>query len=83
MGSNAEVLRTRRMLTPKHATLGCGRLTLIDVRGIGLLARLGSLLLVARGSSLLAGLLLLSGSFGSGGLGGGFLLGGGFGRHFG
>ena len=71
------------MLTPKHATLGCGRLTLIDVRGIGLLARLGSLLLVARGSSLLAGLLLLSGSFGSGGLGGGFLLGGGFGRHFG
>jgi hypothetical protein len=57
-------------------------LTFVDVGGVGLLARLGALLLVTRGSGLLAGLLLLGGGLGSGSLGGGLLLSGGFGRHF-
>ena len=48
------------------------RLTLVDVRGVGLLSGLGALLLVARWSgSLLAGLLLLSRSFASWCLAGG------------
>lgn len=55
----------------------CIQLTLVDVGGVGLLAGLGPLLLVARRGSLLAGILLL-GSLGSGsrGLGGGLLLSG-------
>jgi hypothetical protein len=58
------------------------RLTLVDVGGVGLLARLAALLLLARGGSLLAGILLLNGSLGgSRGLGGGLLVSG-FGRHF-
>lgn len=60
-------------------------LTLVDVRGVGLLPGLSTLLLVAggSGSSLLAGFLLLSGSLAaSRGLatGAGLLLSG-FGRH--
>jgi len=56
---------------------------LVDVGGVGLLAGLGALLLVARGSSLLSSILLLGGlGGGSGGLGGGLLVGG-LGRHFG
>lgn len=59
------------------------RLTLVDVGGVCLLAGLGALLLLARSSGLLAGILLLRGLGGSGGgLGGGGLLVGGFGRHF-
>src|SRR5258708_38414555 len=46
-------------------------LPFVDVGGVGLLARLGALLLVTRGSGLLAGLLLLGGGLGSGGLGSG------------
>ena len=47
-------------------------LTLVDVRGVGLLSGLGALLLVARWSgSLLASLLLLSRSFASWCLAGG------------
>lgn len=61
--------------------MGIG-LTFVDVGGVGLLARLGALLLVARGGSLLAGLLLLGGGLGSGGLGGGLLLSCSFGCHF-
>jgi hypothetical protein len=59
------------------------RLTLVDVGAISLLAGLGALLLVARRSGLLAGILLL-GSLGSGGgsLGGGLLVSG-LGRHVG
>ena len=56
---------------------------LVDVGGVGLLAGLGALLLVARGSGgLLASLLLLSGSLAGRGLaaGGGSLLG--LGGHF-
>ena len=64
--------------------VGAGKLTLVDVRGVGLLPGLGALLLVARGSGrLLASLLLLGGCLTGRGLaaGGGCLLG--FGRHFG
>jgi hypothetical protein len=53
-------------------------LTLVDVRGVGLLSGLGALLLVAGGSGgLLASLLLLGGCLSSRGLaaGGGSLLG--------
>jgi hypothetical protein len=55
-----------------------GRLTLVNVRGVGLLSGLGALLLVAGGSGgLLASLLLLGGCLSSRGLaaGGGSLLG--------
>lgn len=46
--------------------------TLVDVGGVGLLSRLGALLLLARwGGSLLAGLLLLGGSLASWCLAGG------------
>lgn len=49
----------------------------VDVRRVGLLAGLGALLLVARGGSLLASILLLRSLGGSGGgLGGGLLVGG-------
>jgi hypothetical protein len=61
-----------------------GKLTLVDVGGVGLLPGLGALLLVAGGSgSLLASLLLLSGRLAGRGLaaGGGSLLG--LGGHFG
>lgn len=62
----------------------CHKLTLVDVRGVGLLAGLGALLLVTRSSSLLAGILLLGGLGGSSrGLGGSGLLVSGLGRHFG
>ena len=57
-------------------------LTFVDVGGVGLLARLGALLLVTRGSGLLAGLLLLGGGLGSGSLGGGLLLSSCFWCHF-
>lgn len=68
------VMCTRREGT-RHGKLE--RLTLVDVRRVGLLARLGALLLVARSSGLLAGILLLRGLGGSGrGLGGGLLVGG-------
>lgn len=57
-------------------------LTLVNVGGVGLLARLGALLLVARSGGLLAGILLLGGLGGSGrGLGGRLLVGG-LGGHF-
>ena len=59
------------------------QLTLVDVGGVGLLASLGALLLVARSGGLLAGILLLrSLGGGGGGLGGGLLVCG-LGRHFG
>ncbi len=61
-----------------------GKLTLVDVGGVGLLPGLGALLLVTRGrGGLLASLLLLSGSLASRGLaaGGGSLLG--LGGHIG
>jgi hypothetical protein len=55
---------------------------LVDVGGVGLLAGLGPLLLVARGRGLLASILLLRGlGGGSRGLGGGLLVSG-FGGHF-
>lgn len=55
---------------------------LVNVGGVGLLARLGALLLVARSGGLLAGILLLGGLGGSGrGLGGRLLVGG-LGGHF-
>jgi len=58
-------------------------LTLVNVGGVCLLARLGALLLVTGGSSLLAGILLLGSlGSGSGGLGGRLLVSG-LGRHFG
>ena len=60
-----------------------GKLTLVDVGGVGLLPGLGALLLLARGrGGLLASLLLLSGSLAGRGLaaGSGSLLGT-FGRH--
>ncbi len=59
------------------------QLTLVDVRGVGLLAGLGALLLVTRRGGLLASILLLLGSLGgsSRGLGGGLLVGG-LGGHF-
>ena len=58
-----------------------GKQTLVDVRRVSLLARLGALLLVTRGGSLLAGILLLRGLGGSSGSLGGGLLVGSFGRH--
>lgn len=58
-------------------------LTLVDVRRVRLLARLGALLLVTAGGSLLAGILLLRGLRRRGGSLGGGLLVGGLGRHFG
>lgn len=58
------------------------KLTLVDVGGVGLLAGLGALLLVAGSGSLLAGLLLLGGGLGSGSLGGGLLLSSCFWCHF-
>lgn len=55
---------------------------LVDVGGVGLLARLGALLLVASGRGLLAGILLLRSLLRSGrSLGSGGLLVGSFGRH--
>ena len=58
------------------------QLTLVDVGGVGLLTRLGALLLLTGGGGLLAGILLLRGLGGSSrGLGGGLLVGS-FGRHF-
>ena len=58
------------------------QLTLVDVGGVGLLAGLGPLLLLARGRGLLAGILLLGSLGGSSrGLGGGLLVGG-LGGHF-
>jgi len=58
-------------------------LTLVDVGGVGLLPRLGALLLLTSRSGLLAsGVLLLGGLGGDGSLGGGGLLVGGLGRHF-
>lgn len=64
---------------------GCAKLTLVDVGGVGLLAGLGPLLLLARGGGLLTGILLLRRSLGSSasrGLGGGLLLSISLGRHF-
>lgn len=55
---------------------------LVDVRAVSLLAALGALLLFARSSSLLAGILLLRGLGGSGGSLGGGLLVGSLGGHF-
>jgi len=55
---------------------------LVDVRAVRLLAGLGALLLVARGSGLLASILLLGSLGGSGGSLGGGLLVGGLGGHF-
>ena len=58
------------------------KLTLVDIRAIGLLASLGALLLLARSGSLLSGILLLGGlGGGGGGLGGGLLVSG-LGSHF-
>lgn len=59
-----------------------GRRTLVDVGAVGLLARLGALLLVARGGGLLASILLLGSLGGSGGSLSGGLLVSGLGRHF-
>lgn len=59
------------------------QLTLVDVGRVCLLAGLGTLLLVTRGSGLLAGILLLRSLGGSGGcLGSGGLLVSGLRRHF-
>lgn len=58
-------------------------LTLVYVGAVGLLAGLGALLLVTRGSSLLSGILLLRSLGGDGSLVGGTLVGSSFGRHFG
>lgn len=55
-------------------------LTLVNVRRVCLLAGLGSLLLLASGSGLLAGILLLRSLGGNRGLVGGLLVSG-FGRH--
>lgn len=57
------------------------RLTLVDVGGVCFLASLGSLLLLASGSGLLARILLLGSLGGNGGLGGSGLLVGSFRRH--
>lgn len=55
--------------------------TLVDVRGVRLLSGLGALLLLARGGSLLARILLLRSLRGSrGSLGGGLLIG--LGGHY-
>lgn len=56
--------------------------TFVDVGRVGLLASLGSLLLVTSRGGLLAGFLLLGGGLGGRCLGGGLLLCCGFGRHF-
>ncbi len=56
--------------------------TLVDVRAVGLLARLGALLLVAGRGGLLAGILLLGSLAGGGGSLGGGLLVCGLGGHF-
>lgn len=57
--------------------------TLVDVRTVSFLASLGALLLFARSSGLLAGVLFLGSlAGGSGSLGGGLLVGG-LGGHFG
>lgn len=60
----------------------CSRLTLVDVRAVGLVARVGALLLATRGSSLLAGILLLGSLGGSGGSLRGGLLVSSLGSHF-
>ena len=57
-------------------------LTLVDVRRVGLLAGLGALLLVTRGGSLLASILLLRSLGGSSGSLGGGLLVSSLGSHF-
>ena len=75
---------TRANDAPGCAGSESGKLTLVDVGGVGLLPGLGALLLVTGGSGgLLASLLLLSGSLAGRGLaaGGGSLLG--LGGHFG
>jgi hypothetical protein len=67
-----------RVSTLRKAGVIVGKLTLVDVGGVGLLPGLGALLLVAGGSGrLLASLLLLGGCLSSRGLaaGGGSLLG--------
>ena len=56
--------------------------TLVNVRAVGLLARLGALLLFTRSGGLLAGVLLLGSLGGSGGSLGGGLLVSGLGGHF-
>jgi hypothetical protein len=79
MGDEAEAANRAR----DAQKLMAGKLTLVDVGGVGLLPGLGALLLVTGGSGgLLASLLLLSWCLSSGGLaaGGGSLLC--FGRHF-
>ena len=65
---------TRANDAPRCAGSGSesGKLTLVDVGGVGLLPGLGALLLVTGGSGgLLASLLLLSGSLAGRGLAGG------------
>lgn len=76
-----EDLLVKAMVRPRRAGQGSKvyqRLTLVDVRRVGLLAGLGPLLLVAGARSLLRGILLLSGSLrgASRGLGGGLLVSG-------
>lgn len=71
-----------------NAKSECGKciakLTLVDVRRVSLLARLGALLLLSGCCGLLASILLLRRCLGGrgGGLGGGLLVSG-LGRHFG
>jgi hypothetical protein len=74
----------RREKNASESDRGWMELTLVDVAGVGLLAGLGPLLLLARGGGgLLAGILLLRSLGGSGGsLAGGLLLGSGLRRHF-
>lgn len=75
------MLQTRPVLWKRRDFVEKQAHTFVDVRGVGLLARLGALLLLASCGSLLAGFLLLSGGLGGRCLGGGLLLGGGFRRH--
>jgi len=76
------------VLASEHTRLGLNRsrkqarITLVDVGRVGLLARLGALLLVTGSCRLLAGILLLRSLGGRGrSLGGGLLISS-FGRHF-